>query len=233
MTTVERSQEQLIQECQGLVRTLAHRIYRGMPGSIDIEDLVSYGQVGLAEAARDFDPARGTQFSTFAYYRIRGAIYDGISKMAWFSRSRYRHLRYEQMAGEVLAVDAQSKADQGEARLEDEVRWLSNLSSSLAVVYLATQRDDEGDDNTPEDHTTPTPAHVAMNREACQKLHQLIDALPAEAGQLIRSAYFEGLTLQEAGQRLGVSKAWASRLHAKTLQRLARSLRLLGVADES
>ena len=73
--------------------------------------------------------------------------------------------------------------------------------------------------------------HVVSEREICSKLHELIDSLPQEAGQLIRAAYFEGLTLQEAGQRLGIGKSWASRLHAKTLQRLGRSLRLMGVAD--
>jgi RNA polymerase sigma factor for flagellar operon FliA len=64
-------------------------------------------------------------------------------------------------------------------------------------------------------------------------LRELIDALPSDSGSLIRGAYFEGLTLKQAGERIGVSKAWASRLHAKTLQRLARALRLLGRDDSS
>ena len=71
------------------MRSLASRIHHKLPPYVDLEDLVAYGQMGLAEAARDFDPARGTQFSTFAYYRIRGAIYDGLAKMSWFSRVEY------------------------------------------------------------------------------------------------------------------------------------------------
>lgn len=230
MTTVDKTREQLIADCQGLVRSLAWRIHRNLPTYIDIDDLVSYGQVGLAEAARDFDAGRGTQFSTFAYYRIRGAIYDGLAKMTWFGRARHSRLRFERMANELLQLEHEA---QGEPRVEDEVRWLKNLSSSLAVVYLATRGsdEDERDDSSPEDQNTPLPATVAIEQETHLKLHQLIDELPKEAGQLIRSAYFEGLTLQEAGKRLGVSKAWASRLHAKTLQRLARSLKAAGVAD--
>ena len=103
----------------------------------------------------------------------------------------------------------------------------------MAVVYLATGQEDEQQGGTAplEDLSTPAPPEVAMDREIGQKLRDLVDALPTEAGELIRATYFEGLTLQEAGKRLGVSKSWASRLHAKTLQRLAHSLKLLGVAS--
>ena len=83
----------LIEECQGLVRLLASRIHRKLPSHVELGDLEAYGQVGLLEAARDFDPTRGGRFSTFAYYRIRGAIYDGLAKMSWFSRTEYRRRR--------------------------------------------------------------------------------------------------------------------------------------------
>ena len=72
-----------------------------------------------------------------------------------------------------------------------------------------------------EDRSSPGAAAVAIHREISQKLHELIAALPPEAAALIRATYFEGLTLQEAGTKLGVSKSWASRLHAKALERLA------------
>jgi RNA polymerase sigma factor for flagellar operon FliA len=71
---------------------------------------------------------------------------------------------------------------------------------------------------------------MAVGRETHNRLHELIDTLPGEAASLIRATYFEGLTLQEAGERIGISKSWASRLHARALQRLARSLKLSGVA---
>jgi RNA polymerase sigma factor for flagellar operon FliA len=70
-----------------------------------------------------------------------------------------------------------------------------------------------------------------LKQEINEKLHQLVDALPADAAALIRGAYFEGLSLKEAGERIGVSKAWASRLHAKTLGQLARSLAELQLVD--
>ena len=96
MTAPAPHPQHLIEHCQGMVRSLALSIHRKLPPRYELDDLISYGQVGLAEAAKDFDPRRGSQFSTFAYYRIRGAIYDGISKMTWFGRAGRQHDRCEQ-----------------------------------------------------------------------------------------------------------------------------------------
>jgi len=235
MSGIDPSRQQLIYEGQGLVRSLAWTIHRKCPSHVEIDDLVGYGNIGLAEAARDFDASRGVRFVTFAHYRIRGAIYDGLSKMSWFSRAQYNHLRYEQMTNDLLRLEGEAGDPQQQPayRVEDEVRWLKEVSTSLAVVYLATQRDSDNENRQAElaDDSAPSPDGAAIEREMSTKLHELIDSLPEEAGRLIRAAYFEGLTLTEAGQRLGVSKAWASRLHAKTLERLARSLRMIGAAD--
>ena len=228
-----RTPQQYIEDCQGLVRSLASKVHRGLPGHVELDDLIAYGQVGLAEAARDFDPQRGSRFSTYAYYRIRGAIYDGLSKMSWLSRSQYRQLRYQQMADEALRSENEQQPTGEQGGAEGNMRWLRDVTRVLAVVYLATQSEDkdEGASTPLEDPSAPSPPDTAIGREINQKLHELIDELPHEAGELIRATYFEGLTLQEAGKRLGISKSWASRLHAKTLERLARSLRLLGAAS--
>jgi RNA polymerase sigma factor for flagellar operon FliA len=222
---------QLIAECQGLVRSLALGVHRNLPAHVELDDLIAYGQVGLAEAARDFDPRRGGQFSTFCYYRIRGAIYDGLSQMSWVKRSHYKRIKYEQMANDVLRLEADNQA--AEASPPDDLRWLQHVGGLLAVVYLSTRR--SGDDDSQElelaDPAQELPQNAVIDREIHEKLNELIDALPAESSFLIRATYFEGLTLKQAGDRLGVGKPWASRLHAKALGRLARSLRLAGVAD--
>jgi RNA polymerase sigma factor for flagellar operon FliA len=99
-------------------------------------------------------------------------------------------------------------------------------------VYLSAHRPSE-EDAEPialEDPSSPNPEATLIGEELREKLAELVAALPEEARALIQATYYEGLTLQEAGRRLGVSKSWASRLHAKTLKRLARGLRSLGVA---
>jgi RNA polymerase sigma factor for flagellar operon FliA len=232
MTTVTKTREQLIEECQGLVRSLALKLSNKLPKHVELDDLISYGQLGLAEAARDFDPSRGGQFTTFAYYRIRGAMYDGLSKMAWVSRSRYQRIKCEQMANDLLRLEGERDVP-ANAGLEETLGWLKNVTSSLAIVYLSTvgTQSADGQSLDLEDSRCSPPDAAAVALETKSVIHKLIDQLPAEAQSLIRATYFEGLTLTEAGQRLGIGKSWASRLHAKALQRLGRSLRLAGISD--
>jgi len=215
LTTAE-----LIQQCQGLVRSLAKQIHLTLPPSADFDDLIGYGQVGLAEAARVFNPDVNVKFSTFAYYRIRGAIFDGISKMAWFRRHSAATARYERGANALLEEASTEQAPDVVA----DARWLNDVSRTLAVAYLTSQsRPLELEDEDCED-----PSAAMADRELSDRLHDLLDRLPAEAQSLIRGVYFEGLSLQEAGMRLGVSKSWASRLHSRILDRLGRELRRLG-----
>jgi RNA polymerase sigma factor for flagellar operon FliA len=232
MSTISKNREQLIDECQGLVRSLALKIQKGLPRHLELDDLISYGQLGLAEAARDFDGARGGQFTTFAYYRIRGAIYDGVSKMSWVSRAHYHRVKYEQMANDALRLAAESDPAAPQT-VEQGASWLTSMTSALAVVYLSSHggRDESNESLDLEDRRSTSPQAAAIDAETARKVHQSIDELPEECRSLIRAAYFEGLTLTEAGQRLGIGKAWASRLHAKALGRLGRSLRLAGILD--
>ncbi len=219
--------QSLIAGCQGLVRSLAWSIHRKVPRSIELDDLIAYGQVGLAEAARDYNPQRGA-FTTYAYYRIRGAIFDGLSRMNWFSRYDYHASRYEYLADEVMKQDAGAPLPDS-ATAQEQVGWLKSVAGRLAVVYLATASCDGGAQI--EDSQTPAPGQRMAGDELRDRLSRLIDALPQQAASLIRSAYFEGCTLQEAGRRLGVSKSWASRLHEKALRQLARALRREGVDE--
>ena len=231
MSVSPRSPLQLMEEHQGLVRSLAWAMRRSLPKNVDLEDLVSYGQVGLAEAARDFNPSLGNQFSTFAYYRIRGAMCDGLSKLMWFSRAAYQRMRFQRMADEVVQEDIDHPHDRETDGAEGNTQWLSRMSTSLTMVYLATQLGEEDDSGhwTVADDSTPRPDVSIEEREAHALVRELIDTLPDEARQLLRFTYFDGLTLQEAGVRLGLSKSWASRLHARALEQLGRSLRTHGI----
>ncbi len=121
--------DSLIADGQALVRSLALRVYRNVPVRVELDDLIAYGEVGLAEAARDFKAERGNQFSTYAYYRIRGAIYDGLAKMTWTSRARYRKMRYESMANDVL--ESERETDNGQPRTAQESgEWFSRVTNA-------------------------------------------------------------------------------------------------------
>ncbi len=218
------TRQELVQSCQGLVKSLAMEIHKRLPPYVELDDLICYGQLGLAEAASKYDPERAAKFSTYARYRIRGAIFDGLSKLAWFSRHHYHSSKYEQMSNDLLKVDSDNRG-------EGNAQWLRGTASALAVVYLATDREEDSPAGELIDDGSPNPQTIAIETEMKEKLREFLEALPLDAGKLIRGIYFEGLNIQEAGKRLGISKAWASRLHARTLDRLARALRSVGADD--
>lgn len=224
MSAPLKTPQQLIADCQGLVRSLAWQIHCKLPTHVDLEDLISYGQVGLAEAARDFDPSRANQFTTYAFYRIRGAIFDGLSKMAWFSQADYNRGTYRDLPtpeDEHDETALEHDDDATESPTNGAARLANMLCHSLAAEGAADV-DRESPQNPPD---------MAIAREMVEKLHELIESLPDPARSLIRGTYFEGLTLKDAGERLGISKAWASRLHSKTLSQLAQSFRLSRMDD--
>jgi RNA polymerase sigma factor for flagellar operon FliA len=219
------SVQQAVEACQGLVKSLALKAHRSLPRRIDLDDLIGYGQVGLVEAARDFDPARGVLFATFAYYRIRGAIYDGLAKMTGMSRGNHQHVRYERAANEIL-----EESSAGGGKPDEDLVWLRDMGRTLAVIHLVSHLDlpDSNLETSLVDSVRFGPVALAMKRELAQKIVDTVGRLPEVEATLVRGVYFEGLSLQEAGGRLGISKSWATRLHAKALRRLALMLNTPG-----
>jgi RNA polymerase sigma factor FliA len=219
---MSETRHNLIVSYTGLVRALAWKIHQKLPRQIDLEDLVGYGMIGLAEAATTFDPARGYRFTTYAFHRIRGAILDGLSKMSWFRIERfndgtYRPPQGDGGEGEVETIPA--------AELEMPLDWFrqtaERLESQRMTALSAAHLDAEDKGLSGEGE--------ASRREVQQRVRQLVDALPAAAAELLRATYYEGLTLKDAAARMGRNKTWASRLHAQALAKLERALKHEGL----
>lgn len=236
MSAADPSSARLIASCQGLVKSIAWKIHQKVPKHVELDDLIGYGQVGLAEAAKGFDESRGGQFTTYAYYRIRGAILDGLARMQWFNAYDYHAGKYEHLADSVLEGGADPHADPASATaggLQNNVSWFAETSSMLAIAYLMTGHgtNEDGRQQEPEDRSTPAPGADVAKRELIERLHTLVDDLPENMAKLIRASYFGGLTLTEAGKTIGISKSRASRLHAEALGQLARSLKRAQLVD--
>ncbi len=237
MNEAELANAERITSCQGLVKSIAWKIHRKLPPHVELDDLIGYGQVGLAEASRGFDETLGGQFTTYAYYRIRGAILDGLERMKWFNKMDFHSGKYEQMVDSVLEHETPSAAEnrptESANNHDEQVSWFAETSSMLAIAYLMTGRTATGDDREQEieDRSAPAPGADVAKKELVERLHTLVDELPTNMAQLIRASYFGGLTLTEAGKTIGISKSRASRLHAEALGHLARSLRRAQLVD--
>ena len=220
--TVQEVQSR-IESSQGLVRSIALTIYRKMGGAHDLDDLIAYGQLGSAQAAREFDPTRNAQFSTYAYYRIRGAIYDGIGKMGWKRFTEQRDAGWNQ----VLAENQENSSSESTV---DGGDWLQGVAEQMATVSVLasavnSQTIDVADDSAEQ------PVMALCKDEMKDQLQHLIRELPTEIAQLISEMYYSGKTMQDVANRMGISKSWASSLHAKGLKTLADRLRKLGLDE--
>jgi RNA polymerase sigma factor for flagellar operon FliA len=113
---------------------IAAEVSRKLPHVLERKEIQGWAELGLVEAAQSFDPLRGIQFKTFAYYRIKGAIFDGLRKMGWPSKSQYQRLRFEMSANEYLK-DVSSHAPpatSGEQQLQD----LQSVSANVMSCYM-------------------------------------------------------------------------------------------------
>src|SRR5262249_55745906 len=146
-------------------------------------------------------------------YRIRGAIYDSLRKMAWFSKAQYQQYRFERAANEYLADYSSANLPQGTP--EEENEELRNISGSIVSCYMLSL------DELPQD---VSPTSGTRIQEDCEKLEQqqllreCLRHLPERNRQVIELYYSQDLSLEEIGAKLGLSKSWVSRIHAKSLE---------------
>lgn len=221
---------ELIESTLPFVKSIAKDVIRSLPRQVDREDVIRYGEVGLVQAAEKFDPSYGVQFRTFAYYRIRGAIFDGLRKMAWLPRKLYAKLKYEEAANHYMQNVADREA--GTQGRPDPVDQVTEAVGALAAIYV-TSLDAGENQSLPEDDTEPAPGDSAELADTRRVLAEVLEDLDETEQELLRMFYYDNLTLTEAGERLGHTKSWASRVHARALVRLRERLRLRGIDSAS
>lgn len=207
------------------VRSIAGKIKKTVSKEIEFDDLVEYGMIGLLEAADRYDPSHGANFMTFAYYRIRGAIYDGLRGMGWMSRSEYAKARFEERANEYLAELAMAEASGEQAPenpFEMAVQDLASAVQGLAAVYLTSLDGSEG--MQIEDTQSPGAEESLGLEQARGLVRETIKKLNDQERQLLELYYYKEMSLQEVGEQLGLSKSWTSRLHARVIDKLHRLL---------
>jgi RNA polymerase sigma factor for flagellar operon FliA len=199
-----------------LVERVLRSVVRELSLSVDLGDLRGWGHAGLLEAKQRFDASRGVRFSTFAYYRVRGAMLDGVRRQGWLRRSAYAKLRAFEAADSVSAEHAEAHANAPAPSVAARAEAIDDILGKISAAYvIATVGQDEQE-------TQETPETLLASEETRTVVKQSLAVLPERERVLIEGVYFDGLTIEEAGARLGLSKSWASRMHAKALERMKK-----------
>ena len=225
----EAQRGELIEAHRHLVWKAVRLVWPRVQAHVDKDELVSLGDLGLVEAASRFDPGAGVRFSTFAWYRVQGAILDGLRRSSSLPRRVWTQLLALRAAGEYLEAQARREAAaraQGAgapSTTEERLREVKDAVAAVEAMYATAVAG--GFDE--EKHAAPEATDVRddlARRQTHARITAAIAALPDRERALVEKHYFEGKNLMEAGAELGISKSWASRLHAQAVDRLRAAL---------
>lgn len=222
--------EELITRHGALVKRIAHHLMNRLPPSVQIEDLIQAGMVGLIEAGRHFDPSQGASFETYAGIRIRGAMLDEIRRSDWTPRSVHRKAR--QVAEAMHAIEAET----GRAARDADVAARLQISldeyyqivqdASGARVFSYEELAESGDGATLEapgqrhDTLLDSPLDGLQKARFREALIEAIGGLTEREQTVIALYYDEELNLREVGQVLGVSESRVCQILGKATLRL-------------
>lgn len=207
----------------GLVKRIAYHLLNRLPPSVQVDDLIQAGMLGLLEASRNYDPTQGASFETFAGIRIRGAMLDEIRRLDWTPRSVHRKAR--QLSEAMQAVEnatgrdatPHEVAEKMGISLDDYHAIVADASRTKLFSYDQPEVSGEFNDVQPQ-QSNP---FEELNQEGFQQdLATAIRSLP-EREQLVMSLYYDNeLNLKEIGQVLEVSESRVCQIHGQALLRI-------------
>lgn len=225
--------EVLVRQHAALVKRIAHHLVARLPASVQVDDLIQAGMVGLLEAAQKYDAAKGASFETYAGIRIRGAMMDEIRKGDWVPRSVHRNARMISSAIHTIEVrtgrDAQDHEVAAELGFSLQEYYDSLRDTSAGRLFSLDDMDYETEsmpagtsENLSAKANSPL---VNVEKEAfLTRLAAEIDKLP-EREKLVMALYYdEELNLKEIGQVLDVSESRVSQIHSQATMRLRSRL---------
>ncbi len=231
---VLKKRNALIDQYMPYATSIANRVCQTLSSVVDSEEVLCNARLGLLEASKRFDVSQEVDFKTFAYYRIKGAIYDGLRRSGWLPRTLYSKIKFEEAANEYLQQRSLHNPEADKERSEtynlnqaDEADKKSKSAedtvSSLASIYIVSI--DGSEDLEIEDESNDCVEKRAEFMQVRQHMRDAIGGLPEKEKQLVMMYYFQNKTMEDIGQRLGLSTSWTSRLHARALALLFKRIR--------
>ena len=224
----------LIKQYQPLVRKLAHYMMAKLPASVEVDDLIQVGLIGLADALSRYEASQGVQFETFATQRIRGAMLDELRGNDWMSRGSRKSQkeiettmrRLEHRLGR-SPVESEIAKEMG-LSLPDYQSLLGKVRGTQLVYLEDMARNSEDDDNYLDRHvadSTADPMNMLRDHRLRESLVAAIKGLP-EREQYIMSMYYEqDMNLKEIAAVLDVTESRICQLHSQSIARLRAKMR--------
>ena len=215
-----------------LVKRIAYHMMARLPASVQVDDLIQVGMIGLLDAVSNYDDTQGAQFETYAVQRIRGAMLDELRQCDWLPRSARKTLRQVEVAMNALeqrvcrAPTEREVADELHVSLDDYQQMLLDARGCQLLHYedLQTGEDEDFFERHCADDSSEPFAKLQDGRFRA-KLVEAIGILPEREKLMMAMYYEEELNLREIGEVLGVSESRVCQLHSQAMARLRSKLK--------
>ena len=231
--TLQGDREEILRRYLPLVRRVVQRLAVRKPPHIELDDLVSWGIVGLLDAIEKYDPKKEALFSTYAQFRIRGAILDHLRSLDWVPRSvRQKAALIEKVSHELEGrLGRPATEEEIATELELSLAQYQELLGKVGEMTLFSLEDlgfgggeerlaQDGED----DETEADPLRALLSQERVHLVADAIGHLPEREKLVVGLYYNEDLTMKEVGGVLGLTESRVSQLHSQAMLRLKRYL---------
>ena len=220
---------ELVMQYAPLVKRIAYHIMSRLPPSVQVDDLIQAGMIGLIEAARNYDAGQGASFETYAGIRIRGSMLDEIRKGDWAPRSVHRKAR--QVAEAVREIENATGRDAKDHEVAEALgmsldEYYKTLQDASGCRLLSFEDMVQGEDclESKGDRGMAGPYEKVQKEDYKRNLAEAIAALPERERLVLTLYYEEDLNLREIGAVIGVSESRVSQIHSQALLRLQSRL---------
>jgi RNA polymerase sigma factor FliA len=219
--------EECLREYSQLVKRLAHQMMTKLPYSVQIDDIIQAGMMGLLDAASRYDELHGAQFETYATQRIRGAMLDELRAADWLPRSLRRDMRRIEAAISHLQQKLGRPPNETEIAGElgiplAEYQQMLQESRGAQLLYYEDFQDENHDDffERFEFSNDADPMDLLQDERFKAELVQAIESLPERERMMMGMIYEQEMNLREIGEVMGVSESRVSQLHSQAVARL-------------
>lgn len=230
----EHEKEELIKAYLPLVKRVVHRLSGRLPKDVDVKEMLNSGIIGLVDALEKYDPRHETNFSTYAQFRIRGAILDSFRSQDWLPRSlRFKSHKLELAYQRVEQKLGRPATDEEVAKeLGVHVDELQNMLSEVGSIVMLSFEElgfGHGEERFQPDEMLASKGGDPLNRlltsEKISLIARALDRLPEKERLVISLYFYEELNLKEIGEILGVTESRASQIRSRALIRLKNYLK--------